>query len=343
MPSQRIVVIGASAGGVEALLEFSKLIPSDFPAPIFVVIHIPSESPSVLPKLLSRVGNLPAKHGEDGERYEPGTIYIAPPDRHMLVHRDGTLRVVRGPRENRHRPSVDPLFRSAAAAVGNRVIGVVLSGTLDDGTAGLIAIKQRGGIAIVQDPADALHPSMPQSAMEHVEVDYVLPLDEIPRKLSELIDAEVRMAAAAEPGELMAMENRITEFDGVTLQDDDRPGQPSAFSCPDCGGVLWEIDDDNYTRFRCRVGHAFSPESMLGGQSDVLETALFSALKTLEETARLSKRLAEAETRRGHEWMATRFQQREKDARERADAIRRVLVTGSSEVPVETELAAKAQ
>src|ERR1043166_5735459 len=153
---ERIVVIGASAGGVEALVRLAGDLPRDFPAPIAVVLHVPSDSASILPEILSRRGHLPAKHAVNRERYMAGTIYIAPPDHHLIVEADGTLCVSRGPRENRHRPALDPLFRSAALAFGSRAIGVILTGSLDDGTAGLYAIKQRNGIAIVQDPKDAL-------------------------------------------------------------------------------------------------------------------------------------------------------------------------------------------
>src|SRR5205085_12019028 len=179
VPAQRIVVVGASAGGVEALTELTRALPADFPAPIFVTIHIPSHSPSALPAILKRRSRLDVTHGQDGQKYESGSIYIAPPDHHLLVQRNGTVRLVRGPRENRHRPAIDPLFRSAAVAAGPAVIGVILTGTLDDGTAGLIAIKECGGTAIVQDPADALYSPMPQSAMENVDVDFVLPLRDI--------------------------------------------------------------------------------------------------------------------------------------------------------------------
>jgi two-component system chemotaxis response regulator CheB len=338
VPAQRIVVVGASAGGVEALIELTKALPGDFPAPIFVTIHIPSDSPSILPVILKRHGRLDAKHPQDGMQYNAGSIYIAPPDHHMLVQKNGTLRVVRGPRENRHRPAIDPLFRSAADVAGPAAIGVILTGTLDDGTAGLIAIKQCGGLAIVQDPEDALYSQMPQSAIENVDVDFVLPLCEIPRKLLETVSSDIGVPSIGPAGrEVMKMENRISAMDPQAMATDDRPGKPSAFSCPDCGGVLWEIEDVNYTRFRCRVGHAFSPESVFSGQNDVLEEAMWTAMKTLEESARLSKRLAAGERGRGHSWMAARFDEREKDARQRAELIRRVLVTGTSEVPQAAE------
>lgn len=156
----------------------------DFPAPICIVLHIPPDSHSLLAHILEREGGLPAKEAEDGERYRNGTIYVAPPDRHLLISRDGRLRVVRGPRENRHRPAIDPLFRSAAAALGPAVVGVILTGALDDGTAGLVAVKKSGGTVIIQDPRDALYPAMPSSALEHVPADYVLPLAAIARQLT---------------------------------------------------------------------------------------------------------------------------------------------------------------
>lgn len=284
--------------------------------------------------IVSRRGYLEAKHPENGERYRDGIIYIAPPDQHIMLGRDGTIRVVRGPRENRHRPAVDPLFRSAAVAVGPDLIAVVLTGSLDDGTAGMIAVQRAGGTTIVQDPDDALYSSMPRSV---VEPDFVLPLRDMPAKLVELVAQKPRKRRESRADlQRMEIEKRITAMDGETLQEDDRPGEPSAFSCPACGGVLWELQDGELTRFRCRVGHAFSPETMLAAQTEELERALFSALKTLEESARLSRRLAAAEKTRGHQWMADRFAERETDARERADAIRRFLLRDTGTTPVET-------
>lgn len=331
MPAQKIVAIGTSAGGVDALMAIARELPRDFPAPILVVLHIPAGSPSALAPILDRQGELRAKTAQDGEALQSGVIYVAPSDRHLIIERGGTIRTVRGPRENRHRPAIDPLFRSAALAAGADAIGVVLTGSLDDGTAGLQAIKRRGGVAIVQDPRDALFPDMPQSAIENVDVDDVVPLGDIPSVLMTRV-RENRPEAAIAPEEIssMDMEKRIAEMEDEASSKDERPGQPSSFSCPDCGGVLWEIKEGEYGRFRCRVGHAFSPESMLAGQDDRLEEALWSAVKTLEETARLTKRLATVENERGHEWLAKRFSEREHDARERADLIRSVLVRASA-------------
>jgi two-component system, chemotaxis family, protein-glutamate methylesterase/glutaminase len=331
---QRIVVIGASAGGVEALIEIVRGLPPDFPAPVCVVIHIPPTAPTLLPDILTREGILPAVEGIDGEPHKAGTIYIAPPDRHLLVMRNGTLRASRGPRENRHRPAIDPLFRSAAAALGPGVVGVILTGALDDGTAGLLAVKQQGGIAIVQDPQTAVYQSMPRSALDHVEVDHVVPLQDIARVLTMVLQAPIPAATHHHrPHPDIHMEVRMAEMDPDAMQEDERPGHPSPFSCPDCGGVLWEIGDETLTRYRCRVGHAFSPESMLGAQAEKLEEALWTAAKTLEESARLSKRLARSERQRGNTWLAERFEQKEREARERVEVIRKFLARDTTEVP----------
>jgi two-component system chemotaxis response regulator CheB len=333
----RIVVIGASAGGVEALIGLIPKLPRGFPAPVCIVVHIPADSPGLLASILARRSKVNVEEATDGATLVAGTVYVAQPDCHLIVEHDRTLRLTHGPRENRHRPAVDPLFRSAALAYGNGAIGVILSGSLDDGTAGLLAIKRVGGMAVVQSPEDALYSGMPQSALENVDdIDFVVPLAEIPEALDRCLKMP-RLAPVPPPRglERMEMEKRISEMDEGAMETDDRPGQPSAFSCPDCGGVLWEIADGEYARFRCRVGHAFSPETMLGAQSEIFEEALWTALKTLEESATLSKRLAAAERQRGHDWMSKRFQEREAEARERAEVIRRVLARVNGAVPVE--------
>ncbi|MFP5246059.1 MAG: chemotaxis protein CheB, partial [Thermoanaerobaculia bacterium] len=251
-------MVGASAGGVDALIHLVRDLPHDFPAPVCVVLHIPADAPSLLAHILNREGNLPAKNAEHGERYERGRLYGAPPDRHLLVANDGTLHVMRGPRENRHRPSVDPLFRSAALVFGRRAIGVVLSGSLDDGTSGMMAIKQSGGIGVAQDPKDALYPSMPSSAIAHAQIDHIVPVAAMGQLLATLVTQDPPEGVAARRPDL-EMETRMAELDGDALAQDERPGHPSPYSCPECGGVLWEIKDEHFIRYRCRVGHAYSP------------------------------------------------------------------------------------
>jgi two-component system, chemotaxis family, protein-glutamate methylesterase/glutaminase len=262
----------------------------------------------------------------------PGRIYVACPDRHLLVE-EGRVRLVQGPKENRHRPAVDTLFRSAAIAYGPRVTGVVLTGALDDGTVGLSAIKRRGGVAVVQDPDDALFPGMPQSALERTKVDYCLPLSEIPPLLEHIVCEEVTVKGegAYTVPEDMDLEHRIASMDETTPENVEKLGHLSPFTRPECEGPLWEIQDQEVLRFRCRVGHAYTAESMLAGKSEALEGAMWTALNTLEESTQMSWRLAADSRARGHEHAATRFEERARKTRGQADLIREALSSGAPE------------
>jgi two-component system chemotaxis response regulator CheB len=324
MPGHDIIVVGASAGGVEALSTLVRGLPAELPASVFIVLHIAPQSPSLLPQILNHIGALPVVAAVDGAEIERGTIYCAPADHHLMLDQ-GRVRVVRGPKENRHRPAVDPLFRSAALAYGPRVVGVVLTGSLDDGTAGLQAVKLRGGVAVVQDPEDAFYPSMPQSALNNVAVDHCLPVAALPALLAELARSSAPVDAPA-PSREMELEVRIVEMDSAVMQGDERPGTPSAFSCPECKGVLWELHEGGLVRFRCRTGHAFSAESVLAEQAEALENALYMALNTLEERAVLSRRMAERAREHGHRAAARRFDQEVQEAEARATVIRKVLL-----------------
>jgi two-component system, chemotaxis family, protein-glutamate methylesterase/glutaminase len=319
-----IVVVGASAGGVEALAELAASLPSDLSAAVFIVLHLPATGTSALPEILHRHGPLPAARVKDGEPIQPGRIYVAPPDHHVLL-RTGHVHLSRGPREHGHRPAIDPLFRSAAREYSTRVIGLVLSGALDDGTAGLLAIKSRGGIAVVQDPADALYPGMPSNALEHVPVDHVLPAASVGELLARLIaDSTERPSEPPPTGMQVAV-----EMEGFSLEafEGNHPGRPSGFSCPDCNGVLWQFrDGGGLERFRCRVGHAWSPESLLTQQSEALEAALWVALRSLEERAALARRLAEPARNRGHSITATRFEEQAAEAQQAARLVRDLLL-----------------
>jgi len=323
MPDHDIVVVGASAGGVEALAELAASLPADLPAAVFVVLHVSATGTSALPEILSRHGPLPASHAKDGELVERGRIYVAPPDHHVLL-RGGHVHLARGPRENGHRPAVDSLFRSAAREYATRVIGVVLSGALDDGTAGLLAIKSRGGVAVVQETEDALYPGMPCNALEHVHVDHVVAVASMGKLLARLT-AE---PAGGPPGPVPAVMTMEVGLEGLSLEalEGEHPGQPSGFSCPDCNGVLWEIQTGRLQRYRCRVGHAWSPESLLTQQTEALEAALRIAMRTLEERAALSWRLAEPARRRGHSITATRFEEQATEAQQAARLVRNLLV-----------------
>lgn len=300
-----LVVVGASAGGVEALRAMVHGFPGDLDAAVLVVLHIPPGAPSALAKILARSGPLPSVSARDGELIKPGCVYVAPADRHMLV-RDGQIALSRGPAENGHRPAVDPLFRSAARHYGARVIGVILSGSRDDGTAGLAAIVERGGIPIVQDPDTALHRSMPCAAMEHLKIENVLHPGRIGRLVAELVAREPQLAQqlpvaepVAEPptDELLAAETAIAELAAVTA--DRLQGRPTGLSCPSCHGTMVELDGAPSPRYRCRVGHAWSPDSLLAAQSDAVDSALWTALRALEEQGSLSRQLATLSGPRG--------------------------------------------
>jgi two-component system chemotaxis response regulator CheB len=329
MPPREVVVIGASAGGVEALMTLVAALPGELPAAVFVVQHVPADGTSALPAILSRVGALPAAHAVDNEPIRRGRIYVAPPDLHLIVHRD-RVRVVHGPRENRSRPAIDPLFRSAAMHFGRRVIGIVLSGALDDGTAGLAIIKRLGGVAIVQDPEEALVRSMPDHALAFVDVDHCLPLTAIAETVVELTQTALPLKGATRmakrEADELAYETQIAELDLDAIEDDGRPGAPSPFGCPECGGVLWERDDDDVLRFRGRVGHAYSAASLFASQSEAIEGALWSALRALEEKSSLTKRLLDRAEMRKYKAAMARYQEQFDDAERQAEVIRSVLL-----------------
>jgi two-component system chemotaxis response regulator CheB len=267
--------------------------PRDLDAAILIVLHTASRTGSLLPRVFERSCLLPVSHPQDGDPIERGHVYIAPPGFHMLVEED-RLRVVQGPRENRQRPAVDPLFRSAAAAYGPRVIGVILTGMLDDGTAGLMVVRSSGGKAIVQDPQTALYPAMPKSALDHVPDAVAAALPQIPALLLQLIRSPLPPEARRPRRipEAAAKETRIAELDMSEISSEDRLGKPSPFACPDCGGVLWEIEQNGFLRFRCRVGHALTARHLGAQQRHAVETALWEALRALEESASLYRRMA---------------------------------------------------
>lgn len=321
-----IVCIGASAGGVQLLSDIVQALPADYPGSIFVVLHVPPDNPSVLARVLDRKSALRAVHPEDGQAIEPGTVYVAPPDHHLLVKR-GVVRVTRGPKENGFRPAVDPLFRTAAVAYGPRTVGVVLSGNLDDGTVGLAVIKRRGGVAIAQDPGDAIYPGMPRSAVERVAVDYVLPARDVPELL-------VRLSAepsASEGTPVMMddddvqLEADIAELDADSMPKIPPPGRPSGYGCPDCGGALFALSNGDVVHFRCRVGHASSTDALMNRQGEALDAALWTALRALEENVTLSLSVAERLRGRGSDTAAKRFEAQAQVALRNAETIRAVL------------------
>lgn len=329
MTNRDVVVMAASAGGIEALQEVLGGLPEELPAAVLIVLHMPATGGRSLSRILGRSTQMTVVSATDGEPLRPGRVYVCVGDRHLLVG-DGHVQVRRGPRENGHRPAADPLFRSAAGYYGRRAIGVILSGTLSDGTAGLGALRRQGGVAIVQDPADALYDGMPSSALEYVGADYVAaaadigPLiarlvDEDPgddaRDRDESMDDELRREVA-----LMEGDDRVVERE--------HPGTPSPWPCPDCHGVLWEIDDGSILRFRCRVGHAWSAESLLHEQGEGVEAALWMALRALEDRLALSETLAARAEGGGRKLSAQRFRGDLRIMEHNVAILRRLLETG---------------
>lgn len=321
----RVIVMGASAGGVEALRAVVAGLPSDLPAAVVVVLHIPRGAPSALPGILDRAGPLPAVAAEQAAALRAGVVHVAPADHHVLVV-DGHLRLSSGPIENGHRPAIDPLFRSAALAHGPDAIGVVLSGTRDDGTAGLAAIASRGGVAVVQEPEDALYGAMPANALAQVPGALVHPAVKIGPLLGELANRPSARTAAAEDGLLLA-ETRIAAS-GVPGTDTLEQAAPSGFSCPSCQGVLFELPGAPVPRFRCRVGHAWSPASLEAEQAQAVDEALWAAVRALDEKADLVERLAADARRHRYPRSAEAFAQRAARARAQAQQVRDLVEAG---------------
>lgn len=357
MSGYPIVTVGASAGGVEAVINLVKQLPDTFLAPLLVVLHFPPSSTSLLPSILNRLTHLSVLHPHDGDPIEPGKIYAALPDHHLVVQHN-RIHLNRGARENGYRPSIDTLFRSAAYAYGSQVISVLLSGTLDDGTAGMITIKARGGTTIVQDPEEALFNGMLYSAINNVGVDHILKTANIASLLVELtrrsapatpanLDSASSLSAQPNPAmpdpdqpnlpifdpaipdptesDALQTEGQIVAQNKATLEQGKHPNQPSMLTCPDCGGVLWELQEGNLIRYRCHVGHAYSLDSLLIEQEDDLERALWSAIRTLEEKAALARRMATQARQQNRLKTEKQFSLRAEEAGQNADTLRQMV------------------
>jgi two-component system, chemotaxis family, protein-glutamate methylesterase/glutaminase len=319
-----LIVVGASAGGVEALREFATGLPSDLAASVLVVLHLPAGGTSALPAILGRCGTLPVHSAKDGMPLEHATIYVAPPNHHLLVV-DDRVALSHGPTENGRRPAIDALFRSAAIVSGPRVVGVLLSGVLDDGVAGLVSIAGRGGTVVVQDPDEAIYPAMPRHAMRALTVDHVLPVAGMGALLEKLSRDEVTLHEAPAPSSLLRLENAIAVADtsAQTGRDPAELGTMSGFTCPDCDGALVEMSTGS--RYRCRVGHAWTGEALLDAQGLAWERALAVAIRTLDEKAALSRRMADQARKRGSDALATRFDLQTAEALEAAAQLREPL------------------
>jgi two-component system chemotaxis response regulator CheB len=328
----KIVVIGGSAGAINALKLILPTVPHDLPAAILIVIHVGSQR-SILPEILGRYSAMPVRHATDGEPIVPGRVLVAPPDEHLMVVKNGDrayARLVHGPKENHCRPAIDPLFRSAATVFGPHTIGIVLSGYLDDGTVGLQAIKACRGIAVVQNPAEAEASDMPSSALRYVDVDQVLSVSEIGPTLRELLHADMLSSTEGQHGSVLSAPNWIDIENRVTAKDSDMDdleqiGKLSSLTCPECNGALWEIQAKGPIRYRCHTGHAFTAKVLEALQSEAVEDAIWGAIRALHEQERLFSKLAEKELRSGSKAGAAEYQAMEAQARAHSKALREVV------------------
>ena len=317
-----IVVVGASAGGVTALKELVKDLPKDFRGSVFIVLHVPSYSETRLPWILSQVSNIEAVLPDDGDEIEPGKIYIAPNDHHMILQ-EGKVVVKRGPKENRFRPAIDALFRSAAYVYGSRVIGVVLSGLLDDGASGIWTIKQHGGIAIIQKPEDAEQPQLPKNVLQYVDPDYTVPARDMGPLIAGLVKepAPNKNKLSEEELKRLEMEVIIATKDNAFEMGIMNMGELTPFTCPECAGVLVRLAEADMIRFRCHTGHAYTASSLAAEVTESVEGKLWQAMRALEEVNMLMNNIADhfKEMDKGDD--ARLFREKAKDAADRAEAI----------------------
>jgi two-component system chemotaxis response regulator CheB len=338
MARRDLIVIGASSGGIDALTRVVATLPSGFPAALCVVFHVSPRHRSVLPEILSRAGPLLAVHPADCELIRPAHIYVAPPDLHMTVAPDGIIRLTRGARENNHRPAVDPLFRSAARYYGKRVIGVVLTGALYDGVAGLLAIRQAGGVAVVQDPSDAFLAAMPMHASQIAGADHIVPISEMSALLQKIVHQPADGFGGRTSFDAIDQMSEVVDRDMESQAEDHRGGEVSVFSCPECGGALWQVNERGTVRFRCHVGHAYHGELLLSEQTDALEAALWTAVRTFREKSVLANQLARIEREKGDTASASRFEEQAGLAAQYGTLIQRYVLDGgiadTAEMPV---------
>jgi two-component system chemotaxis response regulator CheB len=328
LEKRNIIVIGASAGGFEALKRLVGDLPADLDAAVFIVWHMAPEVRGVLPQVLNQQNTMPAQHAEDNEPIVFNRIYVAPPDRHLVIE-NGFVRITRGPKENRFRPAVDPLFRSAAYFYGPRVIGIILSGALDDGTAGLWTIKNRGGIAIVQHPSDAEVPSMPESALANVDTDFSVPVSEMGALLKKLTSdsAGILNEAAMEGSKEINTEIRIALQEDVPDEEVLQLGTFTPYACPACHGVLSAISEAGIVRYRCHTGHAFSADSLLVSITENIEETLWSAIRGVEESIILLNSLGDHYADKNEPQLAALYFKKAVEAQSRADLVRQAVFT----------------
>jgi two-component system, chemotaxis family, protein-glutamate methylesterase/glutaminase len=341
-----IVVMAASAGGIEALRDLLSRLPADLPASVLVVLHIPATSGGALASILDRSGPLAAATARDGETLRPGRVYVAPPDRHLLIN-DGKTELSGGPKQNGHRPAADPLFSSAAAVHGRRVIGVVLSGTLDDGAVGAAAIERCGGLVIIQDPTESAYPGMPRAALSATRHAHVLPIPAIASMIIRECKQPMTDAVTAVSPDTSDILTETTDepdpaheaemLTRTTPVADDPPGDWSGLSCPECSGPLNYSPRSEPRRYECRLGHGWSPASLLDGHSSAVEQALWVAALRLDERARLTQSMAEEADKRNHPLSAARFREATREAEDALLTIRGLLERIAANAPQDDE------
>ncbi|WP_192820224.1 chemotaxis protein CheB [Rufibacter sp. LB8] len=331
LPHHDIIVIGTSAGGMAVLCELLDQLPADLPAALFIVQHLARNSNShILVERLNKTAKLKCQVAQHEQTIEYGNVYFVPQDYHLLLQK-GRMLVTKGPRENMFRPAVDPLFRSAAAAYGARVIGIVLTGMLQDGTVGMEMIKRSGGITIVQHPREAEYPDMPQSVLDMMEVDYAIPVNEMGKLLQELVF--VPASATAEIPEDVTYEASIAErlmLDTGEIEDTEMMGPRAPYSCPSCGGAMWELNQGHTHHFRCHVGHSFTQDAFLDANVQSIEETLWIALRMLEERRTMLATMAEQDRRKGHNHWSESQQERADELKEHIARIRHVLLANAN-------------
>lgn len=322
----KVVVVGASAGGLSALKKLISQLNNDFPLPVLVVRHISADATgNVLLDELNKLNTVKCQHAESGNKPKPGYLYLAPSDHHLLIGGDLRMLVTKGAQENRYRPAIDPLFRSAAVGFGTGVIGILLTGYLDDGTAGMKAIQRCGGTCIVQDPDEAEYPAMPKNALNNVEVDYCLPISEMGALLYQLIPRKLRKSIPV-PSDI-SIEAKIAERVLSDLASVNKVGDQVPFNCPGCGGVLWKVEKDSDSRYRCHTGHAYTAASLLAEQTKKIEETMWTALRMFEERKNLLTTMAQEKKGVGSKSAL----ERAKMSQVHIDRIRAILKTANNE------------
>jgi two-component system, chemotaxis family, protein-glutamate methylesterase/glutaminase len=320
-----IVVIGGSAGALDVIDRLLELLPGGLPATLFVTLHIPAEFPSLVARRLEKHHAWCVREAVNYEHFHPGDVLVAPPDRHLLVEQSRVV-LGAGPRENRHRPAIDTMFRSAARTYGSRVAAIVFSGQLDDGAAGLMAVKMRNGVAIVQDPAEAAVPDMPNNAITYAGPDHVLTIKGIASLLNSLCSGDLPLPDRSVETSMLDSFDHEKEIIPPKTEADEAAGRPSPFACPECHGVLWEVHEGKSARFRCRVGHAYSADSLRVALSEAAENALWVAMRALEEKAALLRRMANRTSLN----IAAQYREEAQGFDQHATTIRRMLANSHS-------------